>query len=515
MKAVLLLCAALVSGYSQPINVVAKGVDNTGATDIGPAIRQILSSLGGKPAVLYFPQGTYYCGSSEPNTNNEECVKVKASVHFMGDGVGKTIFRSDQHSTAMSILAFFNPAAHIYTYEDDPGFAAAPAGVGTITVALATHSDAGHFPAGQPVYLRGKKIGQSSQFHGEWNKVAVAGDVNTGQVQLLYPLASDYSQEGALQLNVVGVNETVHDLEISGITFDFYQQAILGAQVFGWRIHDNQFNYIGPCVGQQCGMFQFNQVRRAEFDHNSIMTNHCSNNALDPSRNPTEWSIHDNYICGSSGAGEAGAKVTYAHNTFNCTGVDNCVAFGGVYGGLIDSNLIYATTKTGPDVSPAVVYDSLSTTSPATLITGNIIVSGTSQAPAIRLATPGSASVGNLITAAGTAINFQAGEVSSKGDQILLTSGASYGCWLIEGASHFDLIADAICTAAPGVTGWGGVYIGDNGPQSGQVTVTGVHFSNLHQGIAMVNAAHDQPVTAAVAFHNVATPGPQKQKSKK
>jgi hypothetical protein len=149
------------------------------------------------------------------------------------------------------------------------------------------------------------------------------------------------------------------------------------------------------------------------------------------------------------------------------------------------------------------------------LITGNVIVSGTSQAPAIRLATPGSASVGNHITAAGTGINFQAGEVSSKGDQILLSSGANYGCWLVEGSSHFDLIADAVCAAAPGVTGWGGVYIGDNGPQSGQVTVTGVHFSNLRQGIAMVNPVHDQPVTSAVSFHNVAAPGPQKQKSKK
>jgi hypothetical protein len=128
MRLAILLIA--VCCYADPINVVQKGVDNSGAHDVGPAVCQILADGGSQPTVLYFSAGTYYCASSEPNTNNEECIKVWASVHFAGDGVCKTIYKGDANSTAMAILGFFNPG-QIYSYEDDPGFAAAPAAVGT------------------------------------------------------------------------------------------------------------------------------------------------------------------------------------------------------------------------------------------------------------------------------------------------------------------------------------------------------------------------------------------------
>jgi hypothetical protein len=252
-------------------------------------------------------------------------------------------------------------------------------------------------------------------------------------------------------------------------------------------------------------MFQFNQVRRVEFDHNSITTRGCSNNALDPSRSPTEWSIHDNYICGSSGAGEAGAKISYVRNTFNCVATTNCVAFAGIYGGLISQNTIYSAASSDPNASPAAVYDSLGEQSPHTLITGNLIVS-TGPQPAVRLATPGNSSVGNLITTAATGVDFQTGDATSRGDTIHLTTSSTYGCWLVEGTSHFDHISDGTCDGAgASAPGWAGVYVGDNGPQAAQLQIHTTQFRNLSVGIGLANPARDQPATLGLSFASVST----------
>jgi len=496
LSALIFFCASLVA--QQTVNMVQKGIDNSGATDVSSAVQKLVNALGSYPAALYFPAGTYYFKGTR---GSEECVRIATSgMQVYGDGAGRTIFKTDASSGCMATLGFF-ALPQDYSYENDTGYGvrASSAFAGATNLALSTAGNTSHYRSGSYVYLRGSSIDVTDEFHGELNQVVSAG---SGTVTLAWPLSSDFSKDSGLQLNVVASSEVLQNTEVWGITFNFASQAMMAAQTLGLDIHDNVFNFTGTWT---LGAFQFNQNRMVTFHDNTINTYGSSGIALDPSRNPTDWQIYNNTIYGAVGIGESGAAVTIQNNTVHCQNAAACIGLWGTYGSLVQGNQVYGTLSNG---GAAVIWDYAwpYSSNPNATITGNTIVSST-NAPAVRATTSGTVISGNSITAGGTGIDIQAGGMMVSGNSVTLTSKSTYGCVLVEGSSHADSIVGLNCTAAPGVTGWAGVYVGDNGPQGGnRLTVSSSTFTNLTRGVAVSNAANDAPIKASLTFLNVAIP---------
>jgi hypothetical protein len=496
LSALILFCASLVA---QPtVNMLQKGIDNSGATDVSSAVQKLVNALGPYPAALYFPAGTYYFRGTR---GSEECVRIATSgMQVYGDGAGRTIFKTDTSSGCMATLGFF-ALPQDYSYEDDIGYGvrASSAFAGATNLALSSAGNTSRYPGGSYVYLRGSSIDVTGEFHGELNQVVSAG---SGVVSLAWPLSSDFSKDGGLQLNVVASSEVLQNIEVWGITFNFASQAMMGAQTLGLDIHDNVFNYTGTST---LGAFQFNQNRMVTFHDNTINTYNSSGVALDPSRDPTGWQIYNNTIYGSIGIGESGANTTIQNNVIHCQNVPACIGLWGTYGNLIQGNQVYGSLPNG---GPAVIWEYAwpYANNPNTTITGNTIVSST-RAPAVIAATSGTTISGNTITAGGTGVDIQSGGVTLAGNSVTLTSNGTYGCVLVEGQSHADSISGLNCAGGPGVTGWAGIYVSDQGPQFGnRLTVSSSTFSNLTRGVAVSNTANDLLIKTGLTFLNVAIP---------
>jgi len=503
---------AQADGTQTIVDISSFGADSTGVTDSAPAIRAAIASIGTTtPTTLYFPKGTYLFASADPAGGTEECVRITSSISLAGDGPGMTIFASNPAPACGALIGYFfgdsgsaNSANKDYSYETDPGYAvaASTAAIGSSSLTLVTAPNASLYSVGQFVYLRGSRIAQPGEYHGELNQIAASGNGSTGMVGLAWPLSSDFRGDSELQLNLVASTEVVNNVQISGISFNTYSQAVLGAQVLGLQIFNNAFNSLSSTT---TATFQFNQDRQVDFYDNTV-NNPTGGPALDPARNPTDWNIHDNVFNGNVGAGEAGANITFSGNTISCVNVQACVAFGATTGNTVNGNSI-TVYDSGVAGAPVAVYDANGAPSPDTVISNNLVVAN--GVPAIRSGTPGTVISGNTIFTTGTGLDLQVGNIKAYSNSVTLTTNGFYGCVLVEGLDHSDTVKGLQCTASSGVTGSAAVWVSDDGFQTtAPLVLDDIAGTNLTRGIYVSDPAHDCPVIGFIWFNNVTTPGP-------
>jgi len=485
------------------LNVNNFGADPTGVRDSAPAVRAAVTSAGAGPATLYFPRGTYRLASPGPG-GAEECVRINNSISLMGDGSGLTIFTDDAVPACMAQFGFFytnSVAVHDsdYSFESDFGFPVTPssAGIASSSLTLANHSTASYYAAGQYVYVRGTNLPQPGEFHGELNRITGSGDPNTGIVKLLWPLSSDFSQDNGLQLNLVASTEVLTNIQISGITFNFHRNALLAAQVLGMQIFNNTFNYLGMAAGNEVS--QFNQDRNVEF-HDNIVNNPMGP-ALDLERNPTNWNVYGNTFAGFVEAGEAGANINFNNNNITCVNLVVCLRFGGTTGNIADKN--YINSSCPYDYCHAVTDVSGSVTSPATIISNNVITANGPRAVSVQ--TAGTKVTGNTIYTQSTGIDIAAGGVYALNNTVTITGPSVYGCILVEGNVHNDLLQGTTCNGYD-PSHDRAVWVTDNGPQGNTpLIIDGLTGSNLNIGIFLTNPSNDVPILNAPSFSNTGT----------
>ena len=476
--------------------MTAYGPDITGVADAAPQIRTAIAAVpsGG---VLYFPKGTYRLASGG-SAGTEECLRITTPISLVGEP--GAVFIDDASPVCTGMVGYFYNGTADYSYEADTGYlvTASTATIGAGTLTLATVSNASLYAAGQWVYLRGTSIG-GGEYHGELNQITTAGNGSTGVVTLMWPLSSNFAGDSGLQLNLVASSEILQNVSISGITFNTHSQAILAAQLLNLKVYNNVFNYGGSTTGTD--MFQFNQERSAQFYGNVV--NNPLGSAIDPARNPTGWNIHDNTLYGTAGFGEMGAGDSFNHNTQYCTNATTtpCTDLGGITGGSIDGNVISASGGG----SSAVIYDSYGAASQGSKINNNLVIA--SGLPAIRAGSYGTQVSNNEIYSSGTGIDLQNGGIGAFANIVTLTTTGNYGCALVEGSDHSDIISGLQCSSTSGVTGSRGVWVSDNGAQtSAALQITGLIAQGLSEGIHVVNASHDIPIITAFGYASVSTP---------
>jgi len=485
---------------SQPVtlNMTSLGADPSGINDSAAAIRAIIAVVGTQPLTLYFPKGTYRLASH--GATSEECVRISSSISLLGDGPGKTTFTDDPVPACVGQFGFFwsigTSSQDDYSFESDPGYPvnASSASSGSSAITLIRAGDAGHYTAGQYVYLRGARLPQPGEFHGELN-IVTSVDSAAGTVTLTWPLSSDFTSDVGLQLNPVGNNEVLTNIQISGITFSFHDNAILAAQVLGLSIFNNEFLYQGVIRGNEAN--QFNQIRNAEFYNN--MVKNPSGNSVDIERTSNNWDIHDNTLYGPFDAGEAGANMNFHNNTITCvnTSTNTCIRFGGTTGNIVDSNKMYESG------SPAygIIDVSGPVTSPKTVISNNQIVAASARA--IVAQSQGTVISGNTIFSAGVGIDINADGVIANNNAVTLTVPSSV-CVLVEGTGNRNSISGLNCAGFSAAYNKG-VYVTALGPQAGpQLVITGVTGNNLLNGIYVLNPAVVPTITNCTFTNTIA-----------
>jgi hypothetical protein len=324
--------------------VISFGADPTGVKDSAAAVRAAVASIGPVAATLYFPKGTYRFASY--GLMPEECVRITASLSLMGDGPGQTIFTDDATGVCGAQFGFFwsmqNSTRNDYSFESDPGYpvGASTAGLGSTTIRLTGASDPSRYAVGQYVFLRGNALPQTGEYHGELNLVTAVNS-STGVITLGWPLSSSFIQDTGLQLNLVANTEVLANIQISGITFNFHNSALLAAQIRGLKIFNNEFTYIGSSAGWQVS--QFNQLQNVEFNNNIV--NNPQGPALDVERTSNSWDIHDNVMYGWFDAGEGGSNMHFHNNTITCVGLQFCIRVS-TTGNMIDHNQVYSSCPT-------------------------------------------------------------------------------------------------------------------------------------------------------------------------
>jgi hypothetical protein len=373
------------------VNVLTiPGVDPTGNVDCAPALQAAVDSFGSSPVTLYFPPGTYKIQNGTGPVAWEECVRITSSVSLQGVP-GQSIITDGAGASCGALFGYFSTYAD-YSFEDDFGYAVVPSSAGykSPILTLSNPSDASHYAPGQWVYLRGTPIPQPGEYHGEPNQI-VASDVTSGTVTLRWPLSSDFTQDSGLRLNLVADTEVIQNLSITGLTWNFHNQNLMGAQTIGMDISNNVFNCLSPATSDWA---QFNQNRQV------TMTNNVFNGSgvpIDPSRNPIDWLISGNTINGANGigAGEYGANVRFINNTITASPLsgNGAIGFGGIYGGQIQGNTI--TASGSPGNWQFGIDDANGAPSPHTQILNNILtVKGIS---AMAISTDGTVVSGNTI----------------------------------------------------------------------------------------------------------------------
>jgi hypothetical protein len=116
---------------------------------------------------------------------------------------------------------------------------------------------------------------------------------------------------------------------------------------------------------------------------------------------------------------------------------------------------------------------------------------------------------GNHIDVQSTGIDIQNGGIIASGNTIHQTATGTYGCVLIEGSDHSDVIDGLECYGQSGILGYSAVLIGDEGSQTGQnAIINNVRGKYLQSGINIFNTANDQPQVGLVSWENVTTPYP-------
>ena len=492
--------ALVVSAPNTTVNILAYGADPSGVNDSAAAVRAVAAALGSTPATLYFPTGTYRFASH--GATAEECVRLASSISLLGDGPGLTIFTDDVTPAAMAQFGFFwsmgTAGRDDYSFEIDPGYPVNASGASyqSATLTMTLPSNTALYTVGQYVYLRGNSLPQPGEYHGELNLIASVNPL-LGTVTLAWPLSSDFTQDTGLQLNLVAQNEVVTNIQISGITFNFHNNALLAAQVLGLKISNNTFNYEGATPGWEVS--QFNQLRHVEFNNNTV--NNPLGAALDVEHTSASWDIHDNIFSGYFNAGEGSANFSFHNNTITCTNQQICVRFGGTTGNTVTGNQISATCPS--DSCHAVTDVSGTVTSPKTIISNNTILS---QGPrAISAYTPGTLITGNNITSLDTGIDMGGG-VTARNNTVTLTGDLPYGCVLVEGTTHNAVIEGLTCNGNSTLYDRA-VWIADDGPQAGtQVIIDGVVGNTLNIGIFVMNGQNDSPLIGTVSFSNTLTP---------
>lgn len=499
MKSIVLLAILAVSTGAQSLRIVnvsnIAGVDPTGMKDSAAAIRSVLPSYGSTPTTLYFPKGTYKFSTPGP-IGAEECVRVTTAISLAG-APGAIFTDGGTNPPCQAQFGYFYGNTADYSFESDPGFAVMPAAFSSTVITFSTKSNALQYARGQYVYLRGTAIGQPGEYHGELNQVSVAGTA-AGTVTLLWPLSSDFMADTGLQLNKVAASEIIHQVSITGITWNFHNQSILAAQVLGLQINGNTFNYLGTADQDWA---QFNQVRDAVMTSNTFVGG--AGVAIDPSRNPTNWYIGANVVAGRVGAGEYGANVTIAGNTITCLNVlnDGCINTGGIYGVNILGNHV---TASGTAYMAFGIYDANGGPCQHVLISGNT-VTVTAAFPAIGVENVGDVVSDNIVTTPGTGIDLRSGGITALRNTVNLTVGNSpYGCALIEGAKHDVVINSMTCRAPAGVMGISAVWLSDQGAQVVQAVLSGIAGTNLTAGIN--GNSNDKPVLLNNTWVNVTNP---------
>jgi hypothetical protein len=493
--------AGIQNAYSTPsqgiiINMGSFGADPTGVNDSAAVTRAVLSSLGAGPATLYFPTGTYRFASY--GATREECVRINASISLLGDGPGLTIFTDDVTPACVAQFGFFwsmgTAVRDDYSFETDPGYPlnATSTPLGSTTLTMAATADAVHYAAGQYVYLRGTSLPQNGEYHGELN-IVTGVNLSAGTLVLAWPLSSDFTKDTGLVLNLVTTNEVLSNIQVSGITFNFHNNAILAAQVLGLNIFNNQFLYSGATAGNEVS--QFNQIRNAAF-YNNVVSN-PTGNAMDLERNSNDWNIHDNSFYGPIDAGEGGANMNVHNNTIVCenSSTNACVRFGGTTGNTLDNNRIFASGSGAyalMDVSGAV-------TSPGTVFSNNWIVAPSSRA--IVAQTQGTKVSGNTIYSGYVGIDVNATNVTVSNNTITLTAPEAI-CLLVEGSSDQNTIAGLSCQGYGQAYGLA-IYVANAGPQ---LVLTGVTGTNLQYGIYIGNAASNPASITNCSFTTTLTP---------
>ena len=297
-------------------------------------------------------------------------------------------------------------------------------------------------------------------------------------------------------MNLVANDEVLTNIQVSGITFAFHDNAIVAAQVLGLRIFNNEFRYHGATKGNEVS--QFNQIRDAEFYNNVV--NNPIGIALDVERTSNGWNIHDNTLSGPFDAGEGSSQMNLHNNTITCANstTNFCVRFG-TTGNTVDKNTIYQS-GTAPygiiDVSGAVL-------SPGTVISNNGVVANGSRA--IVAQTPGTVVTGNTVFSDTIGINVNATDLTVSNNSITLTAPSAM-CVQVEGATNHNVIAGLVC-AGYSATSNKAVYVVDSGPQSGiSMTLTEVTGNTLRYGIYVANSANNPIVINNCTFTNTMVP---------
>jgi hypothetical protein len=483
------------------VNILAFGADPTGVGDSAAAVRMAVASQGQNRATLYFPKGTYRFASH--GATAEECVRIASSLSLLGDGPGQTIFIDDASPACTAQFGLFwsmgTAIRDDYSFESDPGYPvnAATAVIGSTTISLTQVTDALRYSGGQYVYVRGASLPQPGEYHGELN-IATAVNSNTGAVTLAWPLSSSFTQDAGVQLNLVANSEVVTNIQVSGITFNFHNNALLAAQILDLKISNNEFNYLGSSAGWEVS--QLDQLHTVEFSNN-IVRNPLGP-ALDVERTSNAWNVHNNLMFGYFDAGEDSANIHFHDNTINCTSLPICVRVGGTTGNTIDHNQINSTCPT--DSCNAVTDVSGPVTSPNTVITNNNIMADGPRA--ISVQTPGTIVSENTISTRYTGIDIAAADISVLNNTVTLTGSGPYGCVLIEGVSHQSLIQGLTCNGNS-ATYDRAIWIADNGNQANTpALIDGIVGNNLLIGIYVVNGQNDSPLIGKAFFTNTANP---------
>lgn len=508
-NATLATMAAVQAAVGTVIATNIPGVDNTGVLDSAIALRTYLSTIS-KPTNIEFPSGIYTFNSCDPATSMEEALRFTAAFPVSISGFkSSTVFQDVGPTGACKgILGWFVDSSNDYTYETDPGHpaTASTAPIGSSTVTMTTHSDAALYAVGQYVYLRGSPLSQPGEYHGELNLVQ-SSNGTSGVVTLTWPLSSGFTGDSGLQLNLVSSSEITKNIELSGITFNYHQEAVLAAQLLGFSVHDCVFNYLGTSGGNEVG--EFNQIRNAEVKGNTYNTNNPAGQvAVDFDRTSVNIDVHDNWMVGAMNAAEASASVNYHDNTVYCSvSVGNaCVQFAGVTGGSFSGNHVFCSES-----AVACVQDHASTTlSPYMTISHNTIVA--SQQYAIEVAAVGTAVSGNTIvlSQSGLAgIHAIGSQAQLTGNSVsLIGSGITYGCILIDTPTQNNLIDGLVCINSVGISGnQSAVWVGNGGTQSvGPLIVNSVQGVNLANGIFVANSSNNTVSVGNTSWSNVTTP---------
>jgi hypothetical protein len=483
------------------------GIDSTGATDSAAGARAVVAGLGSTPAQLYWRTGTYKFSTCGATT--ESAVRISSALSMRGDGPANTIFTDVTSPTCGALFGFFwNPGTapvDDYSWEQNTGYAltASTLAIGASSITLSTPSQASNFPTvGAFVYVRGSSIG-TGMYHGELNKVAIAGNTGTGVVGLLWPLSSDFTGDTSPQLNVVTNAEVVQNISIQGIGWQHHGSSFVMAQQLNIDIFNNNFTFVG--TGCSIETAQTNSMRGVHY-HDNVVVNPCQT-GVDAARNPTAWLIEKNTITAQVNVAEAGADVGVVDNDVACIINLPCIQTT-ITGTRIALNKV-RYTYTGSGVAFAIGDNNgggagaINTTVTGNTITAANAPGGSVNVPGILLTQPTTVAHDNNINSDSTCIVVDGFGMQVAQNLCNLTNNLGFGGMLVESpGSHAVLINGFTMTASAGVTPPSCIWIANNGAQTAGTQASFDHVKCVasSNGFNIINGTNDKPIIGPSVF---------------